>query len=179
MALAEFGMISLQQVVLDLSKLPDWAIPAIGGGCAIVLVLLCYLLFGKSKESDAAAPWHGQPMVRNYERQIFRKDEAPRGSDQRTSMRRTGNPVDVQITDVNLKNSPRTGMVLDRSLRGLCLAVDSPYEVNGIICVRPAGDSSLPWVKVTVKNCRFVGKAYEMGCEYIQVPPSNILMLFG
>lgn len=172
-------MDSLQPYLNDLSKLPDWAIPAIGGGCAIVILSLGYLIFGKKKEVREAAAWHGQPMVRRYERQIQRQNEAPRGSDQRQTLRRTGNPIDVQINDLELKGPVRGGMVVDRSMRGLCLAVESPYEVNGIICVRPAGDSSLPWIKVTVKNCRYVGKAYELGCEFIQVPPSNILMLFG
>jgi hypothetical protein len=172
-------MESLQPYLNDLSKLPDWAIPAIGGGCAILILSLGYLIFGKKKDVREAASWHGQPTVRRYERQITRQNEAPRGSDQRQGLRRTGNPIDVQINDLELKGPVRTGMVVDRSLRGLCLAVESPYEVNGIICVRPSGDSSLPWIKVTVKNCRYVGKAYELGCEFVQVPPSNILMLFG
>lgn len=167
------------QISLDVSHWPEWAIPAIGAGCGVVILFIGYLIFGKRRDPNEAAPWHGKPMVRSYERQILRHNEPPRASDQRTTIRRTGNPIDVQITDAEAKDPPRTGMVIDRSMRGLCLAVESPYEVNGLICVRPCGDSSLPWVKVVVKNCRYVGKAYEIGCEFLVVPPSNILMLFG
>lgn len=167
------------QLPLDVAQWPQWAVPAIGGGCAVVVLLLGYLLFGKTRSPFHAGPWQGEPMVPSYDRPRTRLQDPRRTSDKRTALRRTGNPVDVQITDPEARRPPRSGMVVDRSLGGLCLAVETPYEVNGVLCVRPACDSSLPWIKVTVKNCRHVGNGYQLGCGFLHVPPSSILMLFG
>jgi hypothetical protein len=174
-------MSSSLQLPIELSQLPVWALPAIGGGCAVFILFLGYLLFGRRQPTERPPSWQdGKPLVRNYERSIQRANEAPRGADQRSSMRRTGNPIDVQITDSENKTPPISAIVIDRSLRGLCLAVEFPERVGSVINVRPmAGGPSLPWIRLKVKNCRNVGKAYELGCEFLQVPPSSILMLFG
>src|SRR5262249_33373115 len=131
---------------LETSPLPDWAIPAIGGGCALVVLFISYLVFGRRSE-DAPPTWNdGRPVLRNYERQIQRANEAPRGSDQRSSSRRTGNPVDVQITDAEAKAPPTSAIVIDRSMRGLCIAVEFPERVGSIINVRPlTGGANMPW----------------------------------
>jgi hypothetical protein len=173
--------VSSLQLPVEISQLPDWAIPAIGGGFAVVVLTLGYLIFGRRQPPERPPSWHdGRPTLRTYERQIQRNNEAPRGSDQRSSLRRTGNPVDVQITDAEAKEPATSALVIDRSLRGLCLAVDYPRTVGAIINVRPlSGATTLPWIRLRVKNCRYVGNAYELGCEFLQVPPSSILMLFG
>ena len=110
-------MISLQQIAFDLSNLPDWAMPAIGGGCMVVILFVVYLLVSKKKDSDEADPWHGQPVVRSYERQIMRQNEAPLRS---ISARRCahGNPIDIQITDIEAQGPAAPGMVLDRCCAG-------------------------------------------------------------
>jgi len=36
-----------------------------------------------------------------------------------------------------------------------------------------------PWVTVVIRSCRNTGKHFEVGCEFDQTPPWNVLLLFG
>ncbi len=152
----------------DVSQWPSWAIPTIGLVCTLLVLLVGYMIFGPGKPKLKLPP----------PQQIYTSDHDRR--DQRSFMRRTGNPIDVLITDAKVSEPPRNGLVLDRSLRGLCLAVDSPYDQGSVLSVRPStAPTTTPWVRVQVKNCREVGNNYELGCEFLQVPPASVLMLFG
>jgi hypothetical protein len=125
-----------------------------------------------------APKWADGPVLRRPSQQT--KVDAPQTKLQRRSaLRRTGNPVDVQITD-SMSKSPAPAVVIDRSLRGLCIAIDHPHRVGSLVNVRPVkSDRSTEWVSVKVRNCRYVGRAYELGCEFEKVPPASVLILFG
>jgi hypothetical protein len=46
--------------------------------------------------------------------------------------------------------------------------------------VRPtlAPDSS-PWVTIIIRNCREVGDYFEIGCQFQEELPWNLLLMFG
>lgn len=150
------------ETILDMSRWPVWVLPALIGGVVVVLFLL-YLI-----TRPRPLPPVRQPII---EKQPDRKDL-------RSSLRRTGNPIDIIVSDADAKASPQHGMVLDRSPRGMCLALDSTYKVGSVITVKRSNNST-PWIKLTVKNCRLVGANYEVGCEFVTIPSASTLMMFG
>jgi hypothetical protein len=168
----------LSHLSFDLGQLPPWAIPAIGVGCTLLVLAIGLLLVGGKSAKPQPASWYPQPIVRSpaQETQLVARPTGQR----RTTVRRAGNPIDVQVTDADAQQPPVPAIVLDRSLTGIRLAVSSPHRTGAMLCVRPVtGDASLPWVQVQVKNCQRVGKGFEVGCAFRKVPPASILMLFG
>jgi hypothetical protein len=173
-------------------RMPDWAIFAVGAVIAVVILALGYWLLGgssSSKEEEPETPsWHQAPILRTFERPIHRGGGGGGsggggdgdGRDKRATMRRSGHYVDVLVSDAELVQAPLHAMVIDRSMRGLCIAVETGYDKGSVLNVKPTkAPSSVPWVRIVVKNCRNVGNAFEIGCEFVQVPPASILMLFG
>jgi hypothetical protein len=102
------------------------------------------------------------------------------GSEQRQSFRRKGNPVEVVVINQKNQGSPLKGYVVNRSVGGLCLQLDSPIEEETQLSVRPANAPHIaPWVDVVVKNCRRGDRDFEIGCQFVKVPPWPVLMMFG
>jgi hypothetical protein len=168
---------------LDPSTWPDWVVPTLGGVMLLFLLVLVLWMFkgGDDNHPPSGASWHQTPVLRTFERQQYaRADGTGDGRDKRVGVRRGGQPVDVLISDAELRSTPTHGMVIDRSMRGLCIAVEEGHDVKSVLSVRPANASaSVPWVRIQVKNCRHVGNGWEIGCEFVQTPPASILMLFG
>jgi hypothetical protein len=169
---------------IDTSRMPDWAIFAIGAVIAVIILALGYWLMGSSssKEEPETPSWHQAPILRTFERPVHRGGGGGEsdGRDKRVTMRRSGQYVDVLLSDAELAQAPLHAMVIDRSMRGLCIAVETGYDKGSVLNVRPSkAPSSVPWVRIVVKNCRNVGNVFEIGCEFVQVPPASILMLFG
>lgn len=150
------------ETLLDMSKWPEWVLPALIVGVIAVLVVL-YLL-----TQAAPPPELKQPVI----------TKEPDRKDLRSTLRRSGNPIDILVSDEQSKASPQHGLVLDRSPRGLCLALDHPVDVGAVITVKRTNNTT-PWIKVTVKNCRQVAATYELGCEFVSVPSASTLMMFG
>ena len=168
------------QLPIDVSQWPDWAIPAIGAACAVLVLTFGYLIFLRKPRLPATPdPLPGLKLRRPAVQTMYSPTGQGGIRQRRTALRRKGNPIDVQIA-ADAKEAPSSAMVIDRSDRGLCLAVNYPHRVGAVVNVRPvAGDPSLTWVPVQVRNCRYVGKAYEVGCEFVKVPPRSVLILFG
>jgi len=100
--------------------------------------------------------------------------------DRRRALRRGGNPVAVLVSDAHTKTAPVPGYVLDRSTGGLCLSVSDEIPAGTVLSVRTANaPQTIPWIQVEVRNCRPVGKEYELGCKFIRTPPWSVLLLFG
>jgi hypothetical protein len=150
------------ETLLDMSKWPVWVLPTLVVGVILVLVVL-YLL-----TQPGAPPELKQPVI----------TKEPDRKDLRSALRRSGNPIDILVSDEQSKIAPQNGLVLDRSPRGLCLALDRPVDVGVVITVKRTNNTT-PWIKVTVKNCRQVGGTYELGCEFVSVPSASTLMMFG
>ena len=101
-------------------------------------------------------------------------------NEKRKSFRRKGNPIHVQVIDQATESQPVTGMVINRSVGGLCLQLDRPLSINAELTVRPTNAPHIaPWVEVVVRNCREGEIGYEVGCQFVKTPPWPVLMMFG
>jgi hypothetical protein len=101
-------------------------------------------------------------------------------SEQRQSFRRLGNPIEVLVVDQAHQGSPIKGYVVNRSVGGLCLQMEAPIDLLAELTVRPTNAPHIaPWVDVVVKNCRRTSRGFEIGCQFVKVPPWPVLMMFG
>lgn len=97
--------------------------------------------------------------------------------DRRSVPRRGGNPAPVLVTSDSLGS--QHGVVLNRSTKGLCIAVKIAPNVGEVLSVLPAEVVDAPTVQVRVCNCRPVQGGYHLGCEFLQTPPWGVLLHFG
>ena len=101
-------------------------------------------------------------------------------SEQRIAFRRKGNAIDVVMNHPAVGGRHIEGVVIDRSVGGLCLLVDRALPVETNMTIRPLNASQIvPWTEVTVKSCRESDVGYEVGCQFVKIPPWPVLMLFG
>jgi hypothetical protein len=104
----------------------------------------------------------------------------PPQAERRSSLRRPGNPVAVLVANATGSTKTWDGWVLDRSRGGLRLAVRKPMAVGTLLQVRTTHDPECaPWVQLRVKQCRQRDKVWVLGCQFVQMPPLNVLLLFG
>jgi hypothetical protein len=100
--------------------------------------------------------------------------------DHRRTPRRAGKIVEVLVAAQGETEFPRRGLVLNRSNGGLGILVHDEYVVGSMIGVMPADASRLtPWVEVEVKSCRKNPDGFELGLQYLMVPPYATLVMFG
>jgi len=100
--------------------------------------------------------------------------------DRRQALRRGGNPISVLVNDAECQGHAIKGYVLDRSTGGLCISLSAELPAGTILSVRTTNaPSALPWIQVEVRNCRPVGKDWELGCKFVSTPPWSVLLLFG
>jgi len=100
--------------------------------------------------------------------------------ERRGALRRGGNPVAILISDADARAEPSHGWVVDRSTGGLCLSVPEAVAEGSVLSVRTSNaPTTVPWVQIEVKNCRLVGKEYELGCRFVRTPPWSVMLLFG
>jgi hypothetical protein len=134
---------------------------------------LLYLLFQRNQSGDKPRPPRG----------IRRVPESPlpvATRERRTSLRRKGQPIVVQIRDAEAAAEVGRGQIVDRSLGGVCLGVDDPIDEGTMLTIRPArAPDSVGWLPVVVKSCREKAGSWELGCEFLQQPSWHILMHFG
>lgn len=142
-------------------------------GCLVSLV--GFLIFTKTRGARPLPP-AGKPA------RAQRRDPFVQGStnERRTSLRRKGTLVEVQLRDASARADLGTGWVTDRSMGGLCVTVDGEVEPGAVFSVRTVkAPVSAPWVQLEVKSCRLKDGKWELGCQFIRQPTWNVLMLFG
>jgi PilZ domain len=100
--------------------------------------------------------------------------------DRRQALRRGGNPISVLVNDAECQGHAIKGYVLDRSTGGLCISLSAEIPAGTVLSVRTTNShATIPWVQVEVRNCRSVGKEWELGCKFVSTPPWSVLLLFG
>jgi hypothetical protein len=79
------------------------------------------------------------------------------------------------------EEGPRVrGQVLDRSQGGLRILIDEAVDEGTELKVRATtAPATSPWIDITVPTCRRDGVQYEIGCQFRQTPPWNVLLHFG
>lgn len=158
---------------LNLYNLNLWAASVVGlivGGATLLLGQ-----FLVSHGLGYAPPEMGKPKARPYDPFLF-------GShlEKRTSLRRTGNPVPVLITDPEMPEEPLGGWVMDRSVGGLCVSSPKSFAVDSYLTIRAANAAeTMPSVRVKVRHFRKEDGRYAVGCQYTESYPWSVLLLFG
>ncbi|MCS7020447.1 MAG: PilZ domain-containing protein [Gemmataceae bacterium] len=101
-------------------------------------------------------------------------------AERRASIRRSGAVVRVTVASPLFTHGITDGFVLDRSTGGLCIALTSEVPRGVVLKVRAAhAPDTVDYVNVIVRNCRRQDGYFEVGCEFEQTPPWNVLLLFG
>lgn len=101
-------------------------------------------------------------------------------ANRRGTHRREGAPVKVLLSSPAFRNKTNSGYVVDRSTGGLRIAISTELAPGSAVQVKAEhAPETTPWVTVIVRNCRHAGQHYELGCEFDQTPPWNVLLLFG
>lgn len=101
-------------------------------------------------------------------------------SESRSSPRRAGRSVSVNILHGMHQIEPEPGTVVDLSDGGLGITIRKPYNPGSMLSIRPAkaGDD-IPWVLVEVRHCRQDGRSWRIGCKFVRSPGYGVLVLFG
>ncbi|MBA2227200.1 MAG: PilZ domain-containing protein [Thermogemmata sp.] len=101
-------------------------------------------------------------------------------AERRASIRRGGAVVRVTVASPLFHRGVTDGFVLDRSTGGLCIALATEVPRGVVLKVRAAhAPDTVGYINVIVRNCRRQEEYYEVGCEFEQTPPWNVLLLFG
>jgi PilZ domain len=101
------------------------------------------------------------------------------GQERRNAPRRRGNCVAAHLSD-DSDSTPAEVWVVDRSLGGLCLLAEAPVEVGSRLRVRPRHASgSQIWTPVRVRSCQRDREGWLLHCQFLQIPPMNVLLLYG
>lgn len=100
--------------------------------------------------------------------------------EKRTSCRRRGKYLEIELTTDPGHGENIRGWVLDRSLGGLRLSVDQDWPAEAILAVRVLEKAdSMPWLEVRVKYCKKASHGWELGCQFVKQPSWNLLLMFG
>lgn len=149
-------------------------------GCSFTTPLqeveLQALLEAARKAAAAPAPVKATPVKAPVQADPFLAGSA---LEKRSHVRRGG--VIVPVTLCRADGGPLVdAAVVDRSLQGLGILSRVPMARGTWLKVRPrdAHDKAIA-VQVQVRNCRQQGKQWQIGCQFRNTPPANVLMLFG
>ena len=152
-----------------------WVPLLIGMGVGVCALTVCKVAGGRKK-----------PVVKMPEPEIPKSDPdhdpftQGSTSEQRKSFRRQGNPTQVYVALPERKDTPGTGLVLDRSVGGICLQASDEFAPDTKLAVLPVNAPSMtPWVDIVVRTCRKLPNGYELGCQFIKTPNWSILLMFG
>lgn len=99
--------------------------------------------------------------------------------DRRFDLRRRGNPIEVDLFDPLGKIPALLGNVVDRSRGGIALLMQQELPIGLVVNARPRTSSTNYSVPVEVRSCRRNRDGWVVGCQFQQIPPWNVLLLFG
>jgi hypothetical protein len=104
----------------------------------------------------------------------------PHANEKRVAVRRTGLPLKVLISDAKATKKPFAGLVMNRSIGGLCILVPEKVPEKTILSVRAENaPKDAPWIQVEVRRCETRGVRFEFGCQFVKQPSDSNLDLFG
>jgi len=169
-------MDSLHSILTFLTDQP-WAIPVIG-----LLVTSLAFLIGRrwlvAHPASALEKPIEEPVIPLLTMTAAQKKQSQ--PDRRSAPRRkAGNRVEVYLTDES-KGEPVLGWVVDRSMGGLCLNVETQLSEGTTLYIRPRkAQKTAPWLAIEIRSCRPDGPVWEVGCRFLKPPQWNDLLLFG
>lgn len=143
-------------------------------GCMMATGLVAFFLRGERPKTIEIPP-EEEPELG-----IDGRPKSKATPDKRTLARRRGKVVQVFIANPENKSEVVSGLVIDRTINGLGLAVDCELPVGRVLSVRPVEAADMvPWVDVQVRNCRHTGSQWDVGCQFVVIPPYSTMLLFG
>jgi hypothetical protein len=153
---------------------PPWALQTTGVIVLIGFAFIGFSFFGRRKGG----------IVRAERARVTRQREDSKrhgsGEERRRHTRRGGNPTPIQVKINRGRNDPWSAVVIDRSEGGLCLLLDHEVAPESRLTVRaPHAPEHVPWVDVQTRYCRPVGEQFQIGCEFVERLPLNVLLFFG
>jgi hypothetical protein len=147
------------------SPLESWIVPAAGLAILGVTAALGYLFVAGRRaepEEEEEPPASG-----------------PRPPNRRSTARRGGRPVHIVLADARYQEVGR-GWVIDRSTAGLGVYFEQELAEGTLLNLcREEGMTEAIWVQVVVKNSTRHDDGWKLGCQFLQKPPWNVLLLFG
>jgi hypothetical protein len=148
---------------------------AIGSG---LLILLVFLFLGRRQRRKVAIVGPNEKDDLNPADAWLPPSKRP--DERRRSTRRTGVPTHVKVTDPKRPKRVIEGFVLDRSSGGIRLASEKPFPTGSTLQVRPSNaPDEFPWIIIIVRSCRELGDYFELGCQFHEELPINLLLMFG
>jgi hypothetical protein len=161
---------------LDLGDTGFWLPTAIGFACGCLTTLFVQATVRRAPQPPAAA---AEKKSGNARKPTLQELAAMGVSaEKRGTVRRSGNAVPVLVDEGD--GVLVRGYVVDRSAGGVGVALDHSLALGTIVRVRPSkAPDTAPWVEVQVKSCRAESTEYELGCQFLTLPPFNVLLLFG
>jgi hypothetical protein len=100
------------------------------------------------------------------------------GAERRSSSRRWGNPIEVNLNSILWLN-PLHGLVINRSAGGFAIFVDKEIAPTTILSVSPLEAPHYIKVQIEVRYCRRIRRNFLIGCECSTEMPWNVLVWFG
>ncbi len=164
------------------NQLALWVGLGVAGGVWGVMLLLRWRATARERLARAAeaAARQRQTPEEVMQKAIEWVGWEPSAGDRRSSLRRGGQAVPVKVAAPLFRGGLIDGYVIDRSTGGLCIALSCAVPTGTILKVRAVhAPDTVDFVNVIVRNCRQNKEIYEVGCEFEQTPPWNVLLLFG
>lgn len=94
--------------------------------------------------------------------------------------RRGGNPLPALLRVESSADTPCAAEIVDRSVGGVRFGVETGHPPGTLLCVRTcAAPPETPWIRVIVRHSRRVNDRWEVGCQFLEPLPWNLLLLFG
>lgn len=164
-----------------------WAVgnlPLAVGGCVALLVLTFLGLNAlvRRREFNPSKLAAGATSAVTEEKALSWAPPEQSYADRRAAPRREGQPVRVLLAAATFRNGAGDGYVIDRSTGGLKVATQTALPPGSLVQVRAVdAPDTIGFVTLIVRSCRKNNAQdyYELGCEFEQTPPWNVLLLFG
>jgi hypothetical protein len=154
-------------------QLPEWALPAVVAVAGLGVLLLVFALLGR-RGQDSAPP--EKPNIA-LPREAARDGK---GDERRRWPRRGGNPTRVLLSSNKGRGEQSEGLVVDRSLGGICLLMNKQVPRGTTLSVRAVhAPEHVGWVEIKAVYVREVGERWQVGCQFVGTPPLSVVLLFG
>ncbi len=145
-----------------------WVTPLVGLA-SVGLTLMLGRTFFRTRQAQAA------PEQKDTCPDPFEFGSA---AERRAAPRRGGKPVKILVSNETAEAEPEQGVIVNRSLTGLCMSFGREVPENSILSIRPANAlADFSWLQVQVKRCLPTkGGEWELGCQFIRPPAWAVLL---
>lgn len=130
----------------------------------------------------AAPAWSlpSQPMRPPSELSVPIATAGSEKKDGRRTPRRSGRAIEAVLAYPGNTDLPHQALVINRSVGGLCVMMGAAVPEGTLVLVLPATASKMtPWVEAVVKSCRRHDDEWEIGLQFVKIPPYSTMVLFG